>query len=173
MARFIDPLYTNSFLDANIFDEIAGGAETLKLILAIYDGGQITLLLPYSVQQELEVRSTPDSVRRAAANFNYSVKVQLTKGEIELYEKLLAEARGDADPKNIDRDLFHVFEAAKYGGGHFITRDKGLLKRAEAIASQLGIEVVTPKAFVEQVQLAREREAEFARRKQQLPEESQ
>ena len=78
-----------------------------------------------------------------------------------MYQRLLAEASGEAESKNIARDLFHVFEAQKYGGGHFITRDKRLLKRSDAIAQALQIEVLTPEAFLEKVRMAKERKAKF------------
>lgn len=169
MARFINPLYSNSFLDANIFDEIADGQqEAVQEILRIYDEARITLLLPYSVQAELEDPKTPELVRKAAQQFIYSIEVTLTEGEKKLYEKLLADVAGDSEPKNIARDLFHVFEAQKNGGGHFVTRDKRLLKRSEAIAQLLNIEVVAPEDFVGKVRYAEEREREFARRKNEL-----
>lgn len=167
MARFIDPLYTNNFLDANIFDEIADGQQgAVQEILRIYERERVTLLLPYSVQAELEDLNTPELVRKAARQFIYSIEVTLTDGEQRLYERLLAEVTGDSDPKNIARDLFHVFEAQKNGGGHFVTRDKRLLKRSEAIERLLSIEVVTPENFVGKVRRAKEREREFARRKE-------
>jgi len=164
MARFIDPLHTNNFLDANIFNEVADGQnEAVEGILRVYNEDALTLLLPYSVQYELKDPSTPDSVRKASQNFTYSIKVRLTKGEQELYDKLLAEVTGDAEPKNIARDLFHVFEASKNGGGHFITRDKRLLKRSDAIAELLHIDLVTPEAFLEKVRMAKERDARFSK----------
>jgi len=167
MARFIDPLYTNNFLDANIFDEIAHGQnEAVQEILRIYDEENITLILPYSVQAELEDPKMPEAVRKASQSFIYSVKVTLTTGEHKLYEKLLAEVTGDSEPKNIARDLFHVFEAQKNGAGHFITRDKRLLKRSDAIADLLHIEVMTPESFVIKVREVMERELEFQRRKE-------
>jgi len=169
MARFIDPLYTNNFLDANIFNEIAGGQESaVQEILHIYDENGISLILPYSVQAELEDPNTPAAVKKASQQFIYSVKVSLTEGEKKLYEKLLAEVTGDSKPENIARDLFHVFEAQKNGGGHFVTRDKRLLKRGNEIAELLGLEVLTPESFVAKVREAQEREREFTRRKKEL-----
>jgi hypothetical protein len=93
-----------------------GQQEAVQEILRIYDGEDITLLLPYSVQAELEDPNTPESVRKTSQQFIYSVEVTLTDGEKKLYEKLLAEVTGDSEPKNITRDLFHVFEAQKNGG---------------------------------------------------------
>jgi hypothetical protein len=167
MARFVDPLYTNNFLDANIFDEMVGSQEAVRATLAFYDNDLISLILPYSVQLELEDPGTPSAVKGAAQMFVYSVKVALTQGEQELYKKLLAHVTGDSKPENIARDLFHVFEAQKNGGGHFITRDKRLLKRSEAIAELLGVEVLAPEDFVAKVLKAIARKEEFEGRKKE------
>lgn len=165
MARFIDPFYTNNFLDANIFDEIAYGQnETVKKILTLSDEEKVVFLLPYSVQYELQDPNTPESVLKASQGFNYSVEVHLTDNEKKLHEKLVEEVIGEAQAKNIARDLFHVFEASKYGGGHFITLDKRLLKRADTIAQALQIEVLTPESFLQKVHIAKRRNAELARR---------
>ena len=162
MARFIDPFYTNNFLDANILNEVANGqSEAVQEILRLLDEEPIAFLLPYSVQNELKDPSTPEPVLKASHYFGYSIEVKLTDGENKLYQRLLAEASGEAESKNIARDLFHVFEAQKYGGGHFITRDKRLLKRSDAIAQALQIEVLTPEAFLEKVRMAKERKAKF------------
>ena len=168
MARFIDPFYTNNFLDANIFDEIDDGREAIEEIVRIYDQGSITLILPYSVQAELADPSTPAAVKNASQQFIYSMQVSLTDGEKKAYEKLLSVVTGDSKPENIARDLFHVFEAHKNGGGHFITRDKRLLKRGDAIVDLLGIEVLTPEAFVAKVREAQARSEEFERGKKEF-----
>ncbi len=157
MARFIDPLYTSSFLDANIFDEVAYGKnDAVQKILQIYDEDHINLLMAYSVQDELNDHKTPEGVKKAAQSFIFSVKVTLTKPEQDLYEKLLKEVTGNAERKNIGRDLFHVFEAQKYGAGHFVTLDKRLLKRRATISNILGVDVITPEEFVKKVRFAQE-----------------
>lgn len=151
MARFVDPFYSNNFLDANVLNEIANGSEAAKEILRLSDEEGFTLILPYSVQAEVEDPKTPEAVKKASWQFIYSVKVELTAYEKTLYERLLAEATGESKPENIARDLFHVFEASKYGGGHFVTRDKRLIKRGNAIAVLLGVELLTPEDFIAKV----------------------
>jgi hypothetical protein len=47
--------------------------------------------------------------------------------------------------------LGHVWEAAKYGGGYFITRDQRLLARTELIAELKRIEIVNPETFLARV----------------------
>ena len=164
MTRFIDPLYFNNFVDANILDEVADGEDIAVIeIVSLARAGEITLLLPYSVQNELKNSNTPAHVQRAASLFLFSLEVEATEGERRRYRDLVAAVKGNAEEKNIAPDLFHVCEAAKYGG-YFITRDKRLLARSGAIASILQIDVVTPTEFLERVAEARRRAAKFGQR---------
>jgi len=161
MARFIDPFCFNNFVDANILDEVADGEDAaVNEIVSLAGTGEITLLLPYSVQNELTNSNTPAHVRRAATHFLFSVEVELTDEERRRYRDLVAAVKGNAEEKNIAPDLFHVCEAAKYGG-YFITRDKRLLARSDAIAAILQIDVVTPTEFLKRVAESRQRAAEF------------
>ncbi len=164
MTRFIDPLLFNNFVDANILDDVADGEDAaVNEIVDLAQSGKITLLLPYSVQNELKNPTTPAHVQRAATLFPFSVEVRLTEGERRRYRDLVAAVKGDAKEKNIAPDLFHVCEAAKYGG-YFITRDKRLLARSGAISSELQIDVVTPMVFLERIAEARQRAMKFGRR---------
>ncbi|MDA1101714.1 MAG: hypothetical protein O2967_22360 [Proteobacteria bacterium] len=86
------------------------------------------------MQNELNNQNTPAHVQRAATLFLFSVEVGLTDGERRRYCDLVAAVKGDAEEKNIVPDLFHVCEAAKYGG-YFITRDKRLLARKDGVRS--------------------------------------
>ena len=164
MSRFIDPCCFNNFVDANILDDAADGEDAaVSEIVELAQSEEITLLLPYSVQSELKNPKTPAHVQRAAAQFPFSLEVELTDGERCRYRVLVNAVKGDAEEKNIAPDLFHVCEAAKYGG-YFITRDKRLLTRSGAIASILQIDVVTPTVFLERVAQARRRAEKFGQR---------
>lgn len=161
MTRFINPLLVNNFVDANILDEVLDGEDAaVNEIVSLVRTGEITLLLPYSVQNEIKNPYTPAHVRRAANHFLFSVEVELTDGERCRYRDLVAAVKGNAEEKNIAPDLYHVWEAAKYGR-YFITRDKRLLARSGAIASILQMDVVTPTEFLERVAKARKRATEF------------
>ena len=165
MARFIDPLHFNNFVDANILDEVADGEDAaVNEIVRLAQSDAITLLLPYSVQDELRNPNTPNHVRRAATIFQFSVEVQLTTEERRRYIDFVAVVKGNAEAKNIAPDLIHVCEAAKYGGGYFITRDKRLLARSDTIANILQIGLVTPAVFLDRVAEARERATQLGQR---------
>lgn len=151
MTRFINPLFVNSLIDANILDQIAAGTwEPIRRILELQGANEIQLIIPHSVRTELLRPTTPAGVRAAAQDLIFTIRVDLTVGERKERDRLLQLARGNAELKNIADDLLHVAEAAKYGG-YFITLDERLLKRAAVISSVIGVEVVTPERFIERV----------------------
>jgi hypothetical protein len=76
--------------------------------------------------------------------------VELTAPELATHERIGALVRGNAEPEQHARDAFHLVEAAKYGGRHFITNDKRLLKKASQIWTELLLRVLTAQEFVEE-----------------------
>jgi predicted nucleic acid-binding protein len=156
MARFINPLFVNSSIDTNIVHHVATETwEPIRHIIELYRADKIRLIIPYSVHTELLRSTTPTEVHAAAQDFIFTIPVGLTTEERKERDRLIELAKGNAELKNIVPDLLHVAEAAKYGG-YFITLDKRLLKRESAIFDVMGIEVVTPKRFIEQVDKAQE-----------------
>lgn len=156
MTRFVDPFRTLNFVDANILDDVADGQSTsVNEIVGLVRAGELLLHLPYSVRKELRRPETPDHVQRAADCFVFSIEVELTHQEKIRFIQFLHSTKGRAEEKNIRRDLFHVFEAAKYGAGYFLTRDKRLLARSPTITQQIQIEVLNPEAFIERVRRSR------------------
>lgn len=156
MVRFVNPFSVNISIDANILDEVADGEdESVSEIVCLHERGELVVMLPHSVLNELNNPHTPAHVRRAAEIFLFSERVELNGNERASLTRLLESARGAASPENIDADLLHVWEAAKYGG-YFITRDKRLLARAKKLPSDLQLEVVTPSQFVDRLNQARQ-----------------
>jgi hypothetical protein len=113
-------------------------------IEAILEGQKVQCLLPYSVHDEASRPNCPPGVRRAVSRFLYTINTgPLTAPEQADARAFFAAQIRNAKPENILRDLFHVWEAAKYGGDFFITRDTRLLSRADAIHAHKGIWVVS------------------------------
>lgn len=101
MAHWKNPFYCNNFVDANILNAVADGEnEAVNDIIKLARNGDISFLLPYSVQDEIENPSTPPHVKKAAAEFVFSVPVTLTHEEQRRYRELVSEAKGDAKAKN-------------------------------------------------------------------------
>jgi len=152
MARYVDPLVHNTILDANLLNEVVSGrTPTVNRMVVLED---INIVLSYSVREELNRSATPAAVRAAANRFIYSIRVELTPPEIASLNCLINEARGNSQRKNVERDLLHIFETGKNGGGHFVTRDDWLLRNAECIWGLAQVEIVTPEQFEEKVETA-------------------
>lgn len=155
MAKYIDPLIFNTMLDANLLDEVVSGeSAAVNRIMELCDSEDLNIVLPYSVRDEVNHPKTLRQVREAANQFIYSIRVELTDPERARYEQLVSEARGKSQRKNVEDDLYHIFESGKYGGGHFVTRDGWLLRNTERIWESAHVEVVPPEEFVEKVETA-------------------
>jgi hypothetical protein len=146
----LDPRRGNNFIDANALD-LTGGPEdpAVKEIMRLHDEGKFTLDVPHSVKSEIGHRNTPALVKREAAHMIYTIPVQLTGPEQMRLDKVRALIQGNARPGQHDKDAFHLFESAKYGGRFFITNDARLLKKADEIWEILRpLRVVKPSDFL-------------------------
>jgi predicted nucleic acid-binding protein len=152
VVRFNNPFFCNVHLDANIVDHMADGlSPEITEVLELWSAGQLFLIIPNIVLKELLRNTTPPHVKAAAGRYIYTIPVNLTAGEVEDRRRFIEAARGNAEPKNIDPDLMHVWEAEKYGGGYFVTLDNRLLKRSSVIARTKQIEIVTPAELLDRV----------------------
>lgn len=144
----LDPRHGNNFIDANVLDQVGGAANAVDQILALAEKDEFTLLLPYSVKNEIEHPNTPPEVKRRAARLIYSVPVHLTPSELTTHKRIRQLIRGNSQSEQHANDAFHIVESAKNGGRHFITNDKRLLAMANKIWDALLIRVLTPDDFV-------------------------
>lgn len=79
-------------------------------------------------------------------------QTQLTPDEQAIRGKLMALIQGNAKAGQHDRDVYHLFEADKYGGGYFITKDGRLLKKSAEVGRLLGsLYIVSPSTFMNHV----------------------
>jgi|GEM_PF-4315909 len=162
MGKYIDPLRFHTFMDSNLADEIeAKTTDAIKSILEWENNGEICLIRPHSVKSELEDASTPAAIQKIAYDGIYTMQVGVTMDEVSQRQKFIEECRGDAQAKNIDGDLRHVWELTRYGGGYFLTRDIRLQKRADMILSMTMVVVVSPEQFVEKVLEAKRRDEQW------------
>jgi hypothetical protein len=131
MGRRIDSRIHNDFLNANFCNDTANSVEgsAMSEILDLAQRGEPSLVLPFSVKAELEHPNTPPEIKRAASGMIHILRVELTPNELAIRSKLLILIQGNAKPGKHHGDVFHLFEAEKYGGGYFITKDRRLLGR--------------------------------------------
>jgi hypothetical protein len=76
--------------------------------------------------------------------------VTLTPGEKSRLTKIHNILTGNGKPQNVADDARHVFEAQKYGS-YFVTTDERLLKRADEIRTECGVDILRPSQFLELV----------------------
>lgn len=143
-----DPKRSNIFIDSCAFDPIhepeTSAANQLK---SLSDGGKLILLIAHSNVKELEHPNVPFAVKQEAQGRVRSLKVSLTPKETALMEKILETLAGNGKPENMVQDAEHIFEAQKYGS-FFITVDKGILRKAEALRVLCGITILLPSEFL-------------------------
>jgi hypothetical protein len=131
VATRVDPRIQNNFLDANFWDDSGNPIDDSATteILDLERQEEIGLILPFSVKAELEHPNTPTDVKLAASRMSYTERTELTPNEQVIRAKLLTLIHGNARSGKHDRDVIHLFESHKYGGGYFITKDTRILKK--------------------------------------------
>jgi hypothetical protein len=127
----------NIFFDSMMVDLVASGIDSrMELLL---ESEHVQCLLPFSVREE-----APECLLQGIARFLHTVNMgPLTTPEHDDITRFRTQHQGRALPKNIHRDLSHVWESAKYGARFFVTHDKRLLKRKQAILAHKWIALVT------------------------------
>lgn len=150
MAKRIDPHYGNNFVDAHVLDRTGTDEDAIvDEILSLAANGKIRLLLPHSVKSEIDHPRTPGDTKKRASKLIFTIPVTLTEPELKQKRDAEAIMRGNAHPGKHDRDAFPVVESAKNGGRCFVTNDARILNKASALSAMLGIEIVTPRKFLD------------------------
>jgi hypothetical protein len=149
----LDPRICNIFADANAVDKPAGDvdrARDVDRLLQLWGGENIRVLLPRGVLVEIQNPKTPQAVRDATMGAIFTLSVGLTADEQRTRATIRAELQGNALSAKHAADADHLAEAAKYGGGYFITHDERVLKRSGRLRDVLGptLQVVTLAEFL-------------------------
>ncbi len=132
----------NLFFDSMIVNLAASRADAD--VETLLESSHVQCLLPYSILAEATRSGVPAPIRAATSRFLYTIMAPLTVPERADIGAFLATNRRQSLVRNIAADLSHVWEAAKYGGRFFITQDRRLTKRADAIYRHKGLWLVTP-----------------------------
>ena len=148
----LNPWITNTFLDSCAFDpkyhpEDQAATELFRL----HQTEHLGILLAHSNQKEVDHPNTPTWVKTKAAGLIYTSSVTLTPGEKSRLSRIHAILTGKGKSENFVDDARHVFETQKYGS-YFVTTDARLLKRAEEIRAECGVDILCPSQFLAIVQ---------------------
>lgn len=148
MIRKIDPRHFNNLIDANVLDRTGMSEDTIvDQILSLEGEGKFILMLPHSVNNENKHPNTPEDIKRLTRGLIYTEPVPLTTSEKVQLEKVQDILRGNAKSGKHNADALHIVESAKYGG-YFITNDKRILKKRQALPPTLDVVIVSPKEFL-------------------------
>ena len=131
----------NVFVDSQILNLLADGSDEDMKVLAASEN--IQLLMPHSVEAEVDKASTPPHVRKAAATLLRSISVGLSVVEEADMAAFTTSLAGAKKPENIVPDLKHAWEASKYGR-FLISLDHDLLSRAAAVQKWNGLRILRP-----------------------------
>jgi hypothetical protein len=96
-------------------------------------------------QGEKQVSKAPQAQRRLMANFPYTLPTTPEPSTLRRILALREEMRGNASPAKHDPDADAVAEAEKYMGDMFVTNDRRIGRRLEAIA---GVFFCAPSAMM-------------------------
>ena len=136
------------FLDVGPLHETEGAVIE---ILTLDKAGKIILHTPYTVREEMQHPNVPPHAQVSLNSHSSTMQVELNEFEKDQKKSFITDIRGDANPDNIDADLSHIFEAAKYHAKYFITRDKRLMSetRKPKIAKWYpNLSLTTPEEFL-------------------------
>lgn len=144
----MNPWITNSFLDSCAFDpKYRPEDQAATELFRLHQVDGLGIRLAHSNQKEVDHPNTPAWVKAKAAGLIYTTNVTLTQDEKSRLTKIHAILTGNGKPEKLEDDARHIFEAQKYGS-YFVTTDEKLLKRADEIRTECGVEILRPSQFL-------------------------
>ncbi len=142
----LSPVFFDSCaFDGGDIDEQRASNEIRNLFFI--HSGRINVL--HSVQKEINYPKTPQWVKDLAATYIGTLQVSLTSEEQAVLSDIERIIVGDGILENYRTDCRHIYEAQKYGR-YFVTTDKRILRRSDAIRRRVGtLYIVRPTEFVD------------------------
>ena len=137
------PRYTHTFIDSCAFDPGGEEEEASRRILE----NCRNVIVPHSVQKELDRPNPPDDVERLAKAFVYTIETELTPELLEKRNEIRVLFQGNAKPGQHKGDTDHLFELYKFGGGYFVTTDSRLLSHSETLFKNYFITTIKPTEY--------------------------
>ena len=135
--RNIDPRIIGVFIDANALDDcIECDNHCVNTICSLKI--HLCIQIPALVRKELDHPNTPNEVKIRAADFIYTIPVDLNDAEKMELGNITKFFKGNCTNNRHDQDAHHIFESIKYGGKpYFITEDGRIQKKLLEHLSEL------------------------------------
>ncbi len=117
MQAYPDPNLTSTFLDSCAFEpKVSPEHEATQRIRALWQSGEIQLILVHSVKKEVDFPNTPSEVKREAQGMIFTMPTNLTSPESARLATVLTIMTGNGKREKCEADANHVFMAGKYRG---------------------------------------------------------
>ncbi len=138
------PNLTLSYIDSCGLNPQESEGECTRRLLILNNEGEINLVLPGTVKNEISHPRTPGFVEKRAAPLVFSNETSLTEEELKHREDIRTLVRGNAKPGAHQNDADHLYDLVKFGGGYFITTDNRLLRMTETLFGRYRVTTITP-----------------------------
>ena len=103
------PKYTHSYIDSCALSPPESEENCTRRLLNMYEDGEIVLMLPHTVKNEIGHPKTPGLVQQQAASLIFSNETGLTPDELSLREDIRTLVRGNAKPGAHQNDADHLY----------------------------------------------------------------
>jgi hypothetical protein len=125
--RRLDPRIVNTHLDSNALEH--SSPYQVARLLALKAEGKINLIVPQGVRLETAHPNTPAEISRTMSAQIFTLEVERSADEEGELALIKATLQGNAMSGKHAADAEHLFEAAKYGGGYFVTHDARMVRQ--------------------------------------------
>jgi hypothetical protein len=136
--RPIDPRISNIGLDSNALDRDGTARDQLvERFERMSEANELTVVVAAGVRGEVQHPNTPDGVKAAVLLQIFNLRPGLNSSQQDARRRGGAILQGNAKPGAHAADASHLSEAAETGCTYFITHDKRIIDKRDALAVEL------------------------------------
>ena len=136
--RPIDPRISNIALDSNALDRDGTARDQLvERFQKLSAANKLIVVVAAGVRGEVQHLKTPAGVKAAVLPQIFNLRPGLIKHQQDARRRVAAILQGNAKPGAHAADASHLSEAAETGCTYFITHDKRIIDKRDALAAEL------------------------------------
>jgi hypothetical protein len=147
--HMLDPRICNIGHDANALDRNGARDPLVDRFEALALSGTLTVVVAGGVRDEVQHPNTPADVQAAVLPRIFNLRPGLNAPQRAERSRVTAILQGNAQPGKHAADASHLSEAAETGCAYFITEDKRILRKRDALRPVLPphLSIVTLEEF--------------------------
>jgi hypothetical protein len=138
--RPIDPRISNIGLDSNSLDRDGSARDQLvERFERMSKANELTVVVAAGVRGEVQHPSTPAGVKAAVLPQIFNLRPGLNSSQQDARRRVVAILQGNAKAGAHAADASHLSEAAETGCTYFITHDRRIIDKRDALAAELSL----------------------------------